>query len=144
MTDEPLRAPPEDRLAPSPAGGFHTRPLGGSSPRPRWQTTWSGFLLGAVILIVVIGLVTLLWRGIEGGTGLITAPMPALTEAELQEIETLLDQLGFPPGAADGAIDAEAEAAIRDFQVTAGLPVDGAPSAALLEELRAAMAELGG
>ena len=56
----------------------------------------------------------------------------------------MLDQLGFPPGPVDGAIDEQSRNAIRDFQVTAGLEVDGAPSLALLDELRAAKAELSG
>ncbi|NJM91761.1 MAG: peptidoglycan-binding protein [Rhodospirillaceae bacterium] len=68
----------------------------------------------------------------------------ALAAEELTEIEALLDQLGFPPGPIDGAIDEESRNAIRDFQVTAGIEVDGAPSLALLDELRAAKADLGG
>lgn len=54
----------------------------------------------------------------------------------------MLDRLDFPPGPIDGAIDEQSPNAIRDFQVTAGLEVDGMPSAALLDELRAAKAEL--
>jgi peptidoglycan hydrolase-like protein with peptidoglycan-binding domain len=67
-----------------------------------------------------------------------------MTSAELTEAEALLDQLGFPPGPVDGVIDEESRNAISDFQVTAGLDVDGKPSFALLDELRAAKAELDG
>jgi N-acetylmuramoyl-L-alanine amidase len=102
-------------------------------------------------LVFAIGLAGLLWRfaGIEGSgeaPAAAVAPViaPVIAPADLMEIETLLDQLGFPPGPLDGVIDAESIAAIHDFQATAGLPVDGAPSAALLEELRAALAELSG
>lgn len=155
MTDEPLRANPEDRpAAPVPAAAApppppnvadaapRMRPLRPTAaPGPGWQANWSGFLLGALALIGAIAVVVLLWLASGGAP---SGPGPALTEAELMEIETLLDQLGFPPGKVDGVIDSDSVAAISDFELTAGLPVDGAPSVSLLEELRAAMAELGG
>lgn len=63
------------------------------------------------------------------------APEAALTPEALEKIETLLADLGFAPGAVDGRITDETEAAIRLYQDFAGLPVDGQPSRALLEEL---------
>jgi len=40
----------------------------------------------------------------------------------------------------DGSLDDQTVAAIQSYQQTAGLPVDGKPSQALLEELRAVAA----
>lgn len=101
------------------------------------RLAWTGFLGGIAILALSI----LASVGIWHFAGTSTA---ALATAELSEIEALLDQLGFPPGPVDGAIDEQSRNAIRDFQVTAGLEVDGTPSPALLDELRAAKAELSG
>ena len=153
-------APSGDQAPADPATGLPTRGLSTAHTRPirpaRQRSTdrrpaWSGFLLGVLTLVFAIGLAGLLWRfaGIEGSgeaPAAAVAPViaPVIAPADLMEIETLLDQLGFPPGPLDGVIDAESIAAIHDFQATAGLPVDGAPSAALLEELRAALAELSG
>jgi hypothetical protein len=116
MDDVPLR--------PAPNAAHDTRPA------------WMGFLGGAVVLALAIAIAVAVWHFV--GT---ESP---LTEAERAELESLLDELGFPPGPVDGAIDEESRNAIRDFQVTAGLVVDGAPSIALLDELRAAKAELSG
>jgi len=191
MTDEPLRANPEDRpappsgqrvIVPAPKGAAadaptqaeaaaeaaaekapgtltaenaadqaeaapataHTRPIRPARAGPvDRRPAWSGFLLGILVVGFAIGLAGLLWR-FGGGEATMPAPAVTLTPEELVEMETLLDQLGFPPGKLDGIVDGDSIAAIRDFQLTAGLPVDGAPSAALLEELRAALAELSG
>jgi hypothetical protein len=101
------------------------------------RPAWMGFLGGAVVLALAILIAVGIWHFL----GQSASP---LTAAELTEIELLLDELGFPPGPTDGSIDEESRNAIRDFQVTAGLNVDGAPSLALLDELRAAKAELSG
>ena len=98
------------------------------------RPAWMGFL-GVVVLALAI----LFTAGIWHFFGRSASP---LTAAERTEIEVLLDELGFPPGPVDGAIDEQSRNAIRDFQVTAGLNVDGTPSPALLDELRAAKAEL--
>jgi peptidoglycan hydrolase-like protein with peptidoglycan-binding domain len=95
-----------------------------------------GFLGGAVVLSLAILIAAGIWHFLGHSAA-------ALTAAELSEIEALLDELGFPPGLVDGGIDEASRNAIRDFQVTAGLEVDGTPSLALLDELRAAKAELG-
>jgi peptidoglycan hydrolase-like protein with peptidoglycan-binding domain len=94
-----------------------------------------GILGGAVVLALAI----LIAAGIWHFAGRSASP---LATADLTEIEQLLDELGFSPGPVDGAIDEQSRNAIRDFQVTAGLNVDGTPSLALLDELRAAKAEL--
>lgn len=173
MTDAPpLTAAPEDRPLP-PSGGRqpaapapeaapsagagaerpaalaaaiapHTRPIGRlARPRGDWRRAWPGFLAGTALVAVAVALAWVVWD--LGGTPRAVLPPPRqVPAAELAEIELLLDALGFPPGSIDGVIDADAVAAIRDFQATAGLAADGAPSFALLEELRAAHTELFG
>ncbi len=173
MTDTPLRANPEDRPgspsggrsppsgnAPAPPGGGakdvapaktarpstgqFIRPIGKlAQPQRDWRRAWSGFLVGVAALAVATGLAWLLWDMAEPPRT-VEAPAEGPPGSDLAEVEALLDGLGFPPGKIDGVIDDDAVAAIRDFQATAGLPVDGAASAALLEELRAAQIELTG
>lgn len=114
------------------------RPLLAAPQPPRdIRRSWLAFLGGAGFLALSIAVAVVIWQYVGG------SDLP-LTAAELTEAEALLDELGFPPGQVDGAIDEESRAAIRDFQLTAGLGVDGLPSAALLDELRAAKAELSG
>jgi hypothetical protein len=100
------------------------------------RPAWMGFLGGAVVVALAILVAVGIWH--------FAGQESPLSAAELGEMEALLDELGFPPGPVDGAIDEESRSAIRDFQVTAGLDVDGRPSLALLDELRAAKAELSG
>lgn len=59
-----------------------------------------------------------------------------LSDAELLELETLLQQLGFDPGAIDGIIDEATLAGIARYQDFASLPGSPEPSSALLGELR--------
>jgi hypothetical protein len=114
------------------------RPLRPIHDTPRQaHPSWMGFLGGVAVLAIGILAAVGIWR--------FAGDDPSqLSVAELTETETLLDQLGFPPGTIDGVIDDEGRNAIRDFQVTAGLDVDGDADLALLDELRAAKAELGG
>lgn len=49
----------------------------------------------------------------------------SLSPTARQLIETRLDQLGFPPGPADGAFDDETRRAIRRFQTSRGLDATG-------------------
>ncbi len=65
-------------------------------------------------------------------------PVPAaeLSLEQVREIERLLAELNFDPGEIDGVIDGRTRTAIELYQAFAALPVDGAPSAALLAELR--------
>ncbi len=53
------------------------------------------------------------------------------------ETERLLERLGLEPGRIDGELDPVTVDAIRLYQQSAGLPVDGEPSRALLEDMRA-------
>jgi hypothetical protein len=67
---------------------------------------------------------------------------PAGSEAEmLVETKKLLTQLDFQPGPPDGTLDDQTVAAIQAYQQMAGLPVDGKPSEALLEDLRSVVAD---
>lgn len=125
MSNDPLHADIEDRPIPPRAAASDARPA------------WLGFLGGAVVLVVAIAIAVGVWQ-LAGQID------PALTTGELVEVETLLDRLGFPPGPIDGTMDAASDAAIRDFQVTAGLTVNGIADRGLLDELRAADAELNG
>lgn len=59
-----------------------------------------------------------------------------LSVEELVELERLLTTLNFDPGKIDGVVDARTRTAVGLYQEFAALPVDGAPSAALLAELR--------
>lgn len=125
MPEDPLRADLEDRLVRPSVAATDARPA------------WMGFLGGAVVLVLAILVAVAIWH-------FAGERMSELSSADLVEMESLLDELGFPPGTPDGVIDEDSRNAIRDFQVTAGLEVNGLPSLALLDELRAARAELGG
>ncbi len=137
----PIAARPPSTRRPGPT---YIRPIG-SRPRPPrdWRRAWAGFLVGVAALAVAIGLAWLSWD-LAGAPRTARAPAEQLPDIDLAEMEALLDGLGFPPGEIDGEIDADTATAIRDFQAMAGLTVDGAPSAGLLEELRAAHLELNG
>ena len=58
-------------------------------------------------------------------------------EAMIIETKQLLQKLDFNPGPIDGTLDPATVAAIQAYQEMAGEYVDGQPSEALLEELRA-------
>lgn len=61
-----------------------------------------------------------------------------LSRTERFELQTLLNQLGFPSGKPDGIIGVNSRQAVRSFQQTQGLPADGYPNESLLERLRQA------
>lgn len=65
----------------------------------------------------------------------------ALSRAELMEIQSRLDRLGFDVGAADGVVGPRTRKAIREFQQDARLPADGYPDGALLQVMRQISAE---
>ena len=64
------------------------------------------------------------------------APVEQSDEAMILETKQLLLKLDFQPGPMNGTLDPATVAAIEAYQETAGLPVDGQPSPALLDELR--------
>lgn len=59
-----------------------------------------------------------------------------LSRNERIELQTRLNQLGFDSGNPDGIIGVNSRQAVRSFQQKYGLPADGYPNAALLENLR--------
>jgi TPR repeat protein len=73
-------------------------------------------------------------NGVTPAPPVADAPLPRNAVAEIQR---LLARLDFDPGPADGVIGRKTNRAIADYQRMAGMTVDGAPSAMLLEELRA-------
>jgi peptidoglycan hydrolase-like protein with peptidoglycan-binding domain len=72
------------------------------------------------------------------------AGVPALSSAEIIEIQQLLHRLDLAPGNIDGVVTAETTAAIRSYQEMAGLSGDGEANRALLEELRSVVELYGG
>jgi membrane-bound lytic murein transglycosylase B len=56
---------------------------------------------------------------------------------EIEELQQLLNRLGFDAGSADGIPGSRTQAAIRAFQKEHSLPPDGYPDPALLNRLRA-------
>lgn len=62
---------------------------------------------------------------------------PGLSRAERREVQERLAALGHEIGEADGIIGSRTRAAIRAFQASAGLPVDGRAGARVLSALRA-------
>ncbi len=64
------------------------------------------------------------------------APPVPLARDGVADIQRLLTTLNFTPGPADGKLRSRTVAAIRLYQRFAGLPVDGVPSAHLLDDLR--------
>jgi len=65
-----------------------------------------------------------------------------LSRDEAQEMQQLLNRLGFDAGSADGFPGPRTRAAIRAFQKEHSLPPDGYPAPALLKRLRALAAAL--
>ena len=57
--------------------------------------------------------------------------------ADVQELQILLNGLGFNSGEPDGRVGRQTRSAIRAYQSQSGLPTDGHASAKLLESLRA-------
>ncbi|MDZ7713297.1 MAG: lytic murein transglycosylase [Rhodovibrio sp.] len=59
-----------------------------------------------------------------------------LSFAQAEQLQRLLNQLGFDAGPVDGVPGSQTRAAIRAFQQANGLPADGYPSVSLLERLQ--------
>lgn len=69
----------------------------------------------------------------EKGTG---DAKPGLKVLDLVEMERMLARLEMGPSQPDGIVDRQTESAIRMYQQIAGLPIDGEPSAELLDDMR--------
>jgi peptidoglycan hydrolase-like protein with peptidoglycan-binding domain len=60
----------------------------------------------------------------------------SMSRQQIADLQWQLAVHGYDPGASDGSVGRGTEAAIRRYQVDAGLRVDGQPSVALLEHLQ--------
>lgn len=61
---------------------------------------------------------------------------PTISTAEVREIQTTLRQLGHDPGPVDGIIGRQTRNAVRAYQASTGLPVDGMVTRDLITVLR--------
>jgi lytic murein transglycosylase len=83
--------------------------------------------------------VGLLAQRLTGGPGVQTPwprDLPALTRAQLQALQTALNEHGFPSGTPDGAMGPLTRDALRRYQRSVGLPADGYPTLDLLQRLQ--------
>jgi hypothetical protein len=62
--------------------------------------------------------------------------LPALTRAQLSELQTVLNQRGFAAGKADGMMGLATREGLRRYQRSLGLPADGYPTLDLLRGLQ--------
>ena len=67
------------------------------------------------------------------------APAAAPIDRSVREAQTLLAQLGYYRGPANGQLDQSTRAAVTSFQRVKGLPPDGAITSDLLERLRGSL-----
>jgi len=83
--------------------------------------------------------VGLLAQLLTGGPG-VQAPwprdLPALTRAQLQALQTALNQRGFASGTPDGVVGPLTRDGLRRYQRSMGLPADGYPTLDLLRRLQ--------
>jgi len=83
--------------------------------------------------------VGLLAQRLAGGPG-VQAPwprdLPALTRAELQALQTALNERGFPSGPPDGVMGPATRDGLRRYQRSIGLPADGYPTLDVLQRLQ--------
>lgn len=80
------------------------------------------------------------WReiveaGYRPGGRLLYLRQPPFRGADVAELQRMLNDLGFDPGAVNGLLDARTARAIRDFQKNAGLVVDAVVDAAVFKIL---------
>lgn len=105
-----------------------------------------GPILWLLLVAIVAGGFWALWRYTDVETeirallGLHSVPERETVDL-VYETERMLDRLGLQPGRIDGELDPVTVDAIRLYQESAGLPVDGEPSRALLEDMRSVAGE---
>ena len=63
--------------------------------------------------------------------------LPALSRAQLQALQTALNQRGFDAGPPDGVMGPATREGLRRYQRSVGLPADGYPTLEVLERLQA-------
>lgn len=82
--------------------------------------------------------VSLLAHQLDGAPGLL-APWPrqlkALSRADIQAMQTALNQAGMDAGDVDGVVGPATRAALRRYQASQGLAADGYPTQELLQRL---------
>jgi N-acetylmuramoyl-L-alanine amidase len=86
----------------------------------------------------LVGPVT--WReivetGYRPGERLLYLRQPPFRGADVVELQRMLNDLGFDPGAVNGLFDVRTARAVRDFQRNAGLQDDGAVDAGIFKVL---------
>jgi peptidoglycan hydrolase-like protein with peptidoglycan-binding domain len=108
----------------------------------------AGAVIGAVTPIGPAG-GALIGGAVGGATGALTTPSQVNLgrpvyrsstgggSATVRDIQAGLQRLGYNPGAADGRMGPNTAAAIRQYQQDNGMPVDGQPSQAVLDSIRA-------
>jgi len=82
--------------------------------------------------------VSLLAQQIDGGPGLLASwprQLKPLARADIQTMQTALNQLGMDAGDVDGVIGPATRAALRRFQAGQSLVADGYPTQELLQRL---------
>ncbi len=85
--------------------------------------------------------VALIGQRVEGGQGLQAAwpsHLRTLTTSMVRELQTGLNALGHDAGGVDGVVGNGTRRGLRGFQLARGLPADGFPTYAMLEEVRQA------
>ena len=85
--------------------------------------------------------VAMLGNRIGGGPGIVGAfprETGALTHNQKEEVQRLLNRMGYDVGEPDGAIGEKTMAAIKSFQQRIGVSPDGYANATLLKQLQAA------
>lgn len=73
--------------------------------------------------------------GYRTGGRTIYVRQPPFRGADVMELQRMLNDLGFDPGAVNGLFDERTARAVRDFQKNAGLMVDGLVDAAVFKVL---------
>ena len=86
----------------------------------------------------LVGSIT--WReiveaGYRPGGRLLYLRQPPFRGADVVELQRMLNDLGFDPGAVNGLFDARTGRAVRDFQKNAGLQDDGVVDAGIFKTL---------
>ncbi len=84
--------------------------------------------------------VALLARAFAGQSATLARPWPtqigSLNREQTLELQTLLNNLGYEAGPADGLFGAGTRRAVRAFQAAQSSPADGFPTLALLDQVR--------
>jgi peptidoglycan hydrolase-like protein with peptidoglycan-binding domain len=120
------------------------------NPTSRQHGARRGPSASAALLLLLLAACSATWDGLsrdtsalfgddeeekQASTGGERAVKPAPPPSVL-EVQRLLDEQGYDPGAVDGIFGDRTARAIRSYQSNNGMPVTGKVSAGLLERLR--------